>query len=140
MCCQMGWIGCPIFQVSQKPSWEFSYFHISGIPSSSRHEKCCQILQKLFGVFQYSRNSQFLSPQWAQIEFLYLFPILYYYFKHSKVPKKLEEKMLWNCTFQKKIQKFLNVTSEIILLCYACLLDTIQKFLCKLGIKPHMQL
>ena len=33
-------------------------FHIFGIPSLSRHEKCCQILQTLFWVFQYSRNSQ----------------------------------------------------------------------------------
>ena len=32
--------------------------HIFGIPSSSRHEKCWQILQTLFWVFQYSRNSQ----------------------------------------------------------------------------------
>ena len=39
----------------------FSYkicFHIFGIPSSSRHEKCCQIHQTLFGVFHRSRNSQ----------------------------------------------------------------------------------
>ena len=33
------------------------YFHILGIPSSSRLEKCCQILQTLFWVFQYSRSS-----------------------------------------------------------------------------------
>ena len=38
--------------------WEFNFFHIFGIPSSSRHEKRCQILQSLFWVFQYSRNSQ----------------------------------------------------------------------------------
>ena len=29
-------------------------FHIFGIPSSSRHEKCCQC----FWLFQYSKNSQ----------------------------------------------------------------------------------
>ena len=52
MCCQMGWIGCT-FAGSSK-----SHFHIFWIPSSSRHEKCYQILQTLLWVFQYSRNSQ----------------------------------------------------------------------------------
>ena len=33
-------------------------FHIFRILSSSRHEKCCQILQTLFWVFRYSRNPQ----------------------------------------------------------------------------------
>ena len=42
----------------KKPPWEFNFYHIFGIPSSSRHEKCRQILQTLFWVFQYSRNSQ----------------------------------------------------------------------------------
>ena len=42
----------------KKPPWEFNFFHIFGITSSSRHEKCCQILRTLFWVFQYSRNSQ----------------------------------------------------------------------------------
>ena len=37
------------------------YIHIFGIPLSSRHKKCCQILQTLFWVFQYSRNSQCLA-------------------------------------------------------------------------------
>jgi hypothetical protein len=45
---------------SKKPLWEFNFFHIFGIPSSSRHEKHCQILQTLFWVFQNSRNSQWL--------------------------------------------------------------------------------
>ena len=34
---------------------------IFGIPSSIRHEKCCQILQTLFWVFQCSRNSQWTT-------------------------------------------------------------------------------
>ena len=34
------------------------FFHIFGIPLLSRHKKHCQILQTLFWVFQYSRNSQ----------------------------------------------------------------------------------
>ena len=45
----------------KKPSWEFNFFRIFEIPSSSRHEKCCQIFQTLFLVFQYSRNSQWVS-------------------------------------------------------------------------------
>ena len=52
--------------VLKKPPWEFNFFHIFGIPSSSRHEKCCQILQTLFWVFQYSRNSQCEAKRNAQ--------------------------------------------------------------------------
>ena len=47
--------------------WLFEgyFFHIFGIPSSSRHEKRCQILQTLFWVFQYSKNSQcFILIYW----------------------------------------------------------------------------
>ena len=49
--------------------WLFEgyFFHIFGIPSSSRHEKCCQILQTLFWVFQYSKNSQ-----WSLLKLLFL--------------------------------------------------------------------
>ena len=36
------------YSALKKPQWEFNFFHIFGIPSSSRHEKCCQILQTLF--------------------------------------------------------------------------------------------
>ena len=46
------------FEGSSKPSWEFNFLYIFVIPSSSRLEKRCQILQTLFWVFQYSRNSQ----------------------------------------------------------------------------------
>ena len=38
-----------------------NFFHIFEIPSSSRHEKRCLILQTLFWLFQYSRNSVILS-------------------------------------------------------------------------------
>ena len=66
------WVTCKIAQPIQpiwqhifalpwsalkKPPWEFNFLHIFRIPSSSRHEKCCQLLQTLFWVFQYSRNS-----------------------------------------------------------------------------------
>ena len=34
-CCQIGWIGCPILQVAQKPPWDFNFLHIFAIPSSS---------------------------------------------------------------------------------------------------------
>ena len=40
----------------KKPPWEFNFFHIFGIPSSSRHEKRCQMLQTLFWLFQCSKN------------------------------------------------------------------------------------
>ena len=40
----------------KKPSWEFKFLHIFGIPSSSRHEKCCQMLEILFVLFHHSRN------------------------------------------------------------------------------------
>ena len=49
---------CPVLVCPQKVTMKFNFFHIFGIPSSSRHEKCWQILQTLFWVFQYSRNSQ----------------------------------------------------------------------------------
>ena len=47
----------------KKPPWEFNFFRIFGIPSSNRHEKCCQNLQTLFGVFQYFRKSHWTTPQ-----------------------------------------------------------------------------
>ena len=40
----------------KKPPSEFNFFHIFGIPSSSRHEKRCQMLQTLFWLFQCSKN------------------------------------------------------------------------------------
>ena len=35
----------------------YFFLHIFTIASSSRREKCCQMLQTLFSVFQYSRNT-----------------------------------------------------------------------------------
>ena len=32
----------------KKPSWELKFLHIFAVPMSSRHEKCCQILERLF--------------------------------------------------------------------------------------------
>ena len=40
----------------KKPPWEFNFFHIFGISSSSRHEKRCQMLERLFWLFQCSKN------------------------------------------------------------------------------------
>ena len=40
----------------KKPPWEFNFFHIFGIPLSSRHEKCCQMLERLFALCHHSRN------------------------------------------------------------------------------------
>ena len=42
---------------NKKLPWGFNFFHIFGILLPSRHEKCCQILQKFIWVYQYSRNS-----------------------------------------------------------------------------------
>ena len=40
----------------KKPPWEFNFFHIFGVPLSSRHEKHCQMLQTLFWLFQCSKT------------------------------------------------------------------------------------
>ena len=40
----------------KKPSCEHNFLHISEIPSSSRHKICCQILERLFVVFQQSKS------------------------------------------------------------------------------------
>ena len=56
------------YSALKKPSWGFNFFHTFGNPSSSTHEKCCQIFQTLFWVFQYSRNSQ-----WHVIIYVFLY-------------------------------------------------------------------
>ena len=63
----------------KKAPWEFNFFHIFGIPSSSRHEKCFQMLQTLFWLFQCSKNprcwlkkSNLLCPHSIGFEFLHL--------------------------------------------------------------------
>ena len=53
---------CPASAL-KKPPWEFNFFHIFGIPSSSRHEKHCQMSQTLFWLFQCSKN-----PQWSHMK------------------------------------------------------------------------
>ena len=40
----------------KKPSWELNFLHIFAVPLSSRHEKCCQILERLFVAYHHSRN------------------------------------------------------------------------------------
>ena len=50
---------------SSKPSWEFNFLHIFGIPSSSRHGKRCKMLQTLFLLFQCSKNQL-----WFVLKFL----------------------------------------------------------------------
>ena len=40
----------------KKPLWEFNFFHIFGIPLSSRHEIFCQMLERLFVLFHHFRN------------------------------------------------------------------------------------
>ena len=65
------WVTCKIAQPIQpiwqeifalpwsalkKPPWEFNFFHIFGISSSSRYEKRCQMLETLFWLFQCSKN------------------------------------------------------------------------------------
>ena len=41
----------------KKPPWDFNFLHIFAIPSSSRHEKRCQMVERLFVVFHHSRNT-----------------------------------------------------------------------------------
>ena len=40
----------------KKPLWEFNFLHIFAVSMSSMHEKCCQILERLYVVFHHSRN------------------------------------------------------------------------------------
>ena len=40
----------------KKPSSEFNFFHIFRIPSSSRHEEHCQMIETLSWLFQCSKN------------------------------------------------------------------------------------
>ena len=40
----------------KKPSWELNFLHIFAVPLSSRYEKCCQILDRLFVLFHHFRN------------------------------------------------------------------------------------
>ena len=44
----------------KKPPWDFNFLHIFLIPSSSRHEKHCQMVERLFVVFHHSRNIPWL--------------------------------------------------------------------------------
>ena len=46
------------------------FLHIFAIPSSSRHEKHCQMLVSLFSVFKYSRNSCVVQWHSAKIQWL----------------------------------------------------------------------
>ena len=43
-CYQIDWIGCHILQVAQKAMVIFQFLHICAIPSSSSHEKHCQMV------------------------------------------------------------------------------------------------
>ena len=63
-----------------KAPWEFNFFHIFGIPSSSRHEKCCRILQTLFWIFPDSKNSQCMYIRSRRIN-IWLDPIDYWWLK-----------------------------------------------------------
>ena len=40
----------------KKPSWKLNFLHIFAAPLSSMHEKCFQILERLFVAFHHSRN------------------------------------------------------------------------------------
>ena len=57
--CKIGQPIHPIWQqffALKKQSWELNFLHIFAVPLSSRHEKCCQILERLFVVFHHYRN------------------------------------------------------------------------------------
>ena len=43
-CCQMGWFGYAVLEVSKKTIWDFNFLFIFVIPSSRIHEKCCSVL------------------------------------------------------------------------------------------------
>ena len=42
--------------LKKKPPRKFFFLHFFTIHSSSRHEKCCQMLERIFSLFQCSRN------------------------------------------------------------------------------------
>ena len=46
--------------LKKRPPWKNFFLHFFSINSSSRHEKCCQMLQRLFWLFQCSKNPQWL--------------------------------------------------------------------------------
>ena len=50
--------------LKKRPPWKNFFFHFFSIDSSSRHEKRCQMLQRLFWLFQCSKN-----PQWIVCTF-----------------------------------------------------------------------
>ena len=51
------------WSVLKMPLWGLNFLHILEIPSSSRHEKRCQMLKRHFGVFKYSRKHLQLYQQ-----------------------------------------------------------------------------
>ena len=42
--------------LKKRPPWKKNFLHFFSIDSSSRHEKYCQMLQRLFWLFQCSKN------------------------------------------------------------------------------------
>ena len=119
----------------KRPPWEFNFLHIFGIPSSSRHEKCCQILQTVFWVFQYSRNSQWntsitvhvfrihwIKNTFASAYWLFLFSRLIVR-KWSKVDTKskgLHKRLDWKAGLKawikrlnQKAEPFLYITGQL---------------------------
>ena len=49
----------------KKPPWEFNFFHIFRIPTSSRHEKCGQIFQTLFWYFNTLETDSVQKSLWG---------------------------------------------------------------------------
>ena len=47
--------------LKKRPPWKKKFLHFFSINSSSRHEKCCQMLQRLFWLFQCSKNPLCMS-------------------------------------------------------------------------------
>ena len=52
---------CPALVCPQKAAVRIQFLPYFGISSSSRHEKCCQMLKRLFVLFHHSRNIPFYS-------------------------------------------------------------------------------
>ena len=48
--------------LKKRPPWKKFFFAFFSIDSSSRHEKRCQMLQRLFWLFQCSKNPQWFEP------------------------------------------------------------------------------
>ena len=72
------WAGLAVIscRLLKKPLLDFNFLHIFAIPSKSEHKKRCQLLDRLFEVFQHSKNMQCFGHYWTILDtFGHSYPI-----------------------------------------------------------------